>query len=522
MQCVFLIEDDKRFDFQLREALKQVDSKLYVHSFSNLEALLEWIKIAFTEGMTAFETLSPELKGKKCELRLVVSKMEFLGAKHIRLIQRTRQFFGEKEFCKKDDLTAFVITAFESPDFQIHDFEDRSVQNVIFKPFDPLILIQDLSYAITGRHPLNKEMIHSMKTSAQVEMLKEAEVVAMSEIGFRTRNNFTIPISSVSKYYGEYFKSGSDISIYGVCTKCIPEEGHEGYFLCDFKYFSLTKGQSLQIRKQMPPPPVSREKPPKIEHYNIKNVVIVNNELGFATGIGDSLSDFHHSLHITETTSAAELMKLEHSKNLPDRVDVLYMALAKYDMNETFLAFVKGLTDSLTERNLKLGQSNVIPKIILLSDTFPKDSDRKQLATIIEDFFLYPVERGFLKIRLNESLEGLLSYQEQFTKPHWIPCKYTIKVANLVSIQQLSEAGLVMKYYRPIGIGSFRQFILWRAEERETPIIVGNCNFVEQDKADRKSHLCHFVFFGMSDALLKHIRLWIRENYVHEKQAKGA
>jgi hypothetical protein len=75
-----------------------------------------------------------------------------------------------------------------------------------------------------------------------------------------------------------------------------------------------------------------------------------------------------------------------------------------------------------------------------------------------------------------------------------------------------------MKYYRPIPVGDFREFILWMPNEIDIPLIFGTNNFTEDDKNTKGNYFNHFVFFGMKDIYLKHIRVWIRDNYVHTKE----
>ncbi|MNT42485.1 hypothetical protein D3C72_1789080 [compost metagenome] len=95
--------------------------------------------------------------------------------------------------------------------------------------------------------------------------------------------------------------------------------------------------------------------------------------------------------------------------------------------------------------------------------------------------------------------------------------EFVLQVANPVETTEISEAGLVMKYYRGIGIGSFREFVFWLPDELETPLIIGTCNFTEQDKSNPAVFLNHFVFFGVKDLHLKHIRLWTKNAYIRSK-----
>lgn len=96
--------------------------------------------------------------------------------------------------------------------------------------------------------------------------------------------------------------------------------------------------------------------------------------------------------------------------------------------------------------------------------------------------------------------------------------KADVRVANPIEIQELSEASLVMKYYRPMSLGSFRKFVLPKATGDKVLEYLGTCNYSEPDPNNKEVHLNYFVFFGITDAFLKNIRVWIRENYAHEKE----
>lgn len=140
----------------------------------------------------------------------------------------------------------------------------------------------------------------------------------------------------------------------------------------------------------------------------------------------------------------------------------------------------------------------------------------REIAQWAKEIFFTPLDKLYITKKLvsehsaftNKTPVTIASLKEQTT----------LKVANPVEISQISEAGLVMKYYRAISIGAFREFILWRPEENETPEIIGTVNFHEQDKGGQEFYYNHFVFFGMRDHYLKHIRLWLREAYIKQKE----
>ena len=96
-----------------------------------------------------------------------------------------------------------------------------------------------------------------------------------------------------------------------------------------------------------------------------------------------------------------------------------------------------------------------------------------------------------------------------------------LKVATQVKVSEFSEAGFTMQYYRSIGIGSFREIVLWQPYEIGAPELLATCNFVEENQGQKGVFNCQFVFFGISDHFLKHIRVWIRGNYILSKDQSG-
>jgi hypothetical protein len=63
--------------------------------------------------------------------------------------------------------------------------------------------------------------------------------------------------------------------------------------------------------------------------------------------------------------------------------------------------------------------------------------------------------------------------------------------------------------------------VLWQPYEIGSPELLATCNFVEENKGEKGVFNCHFVFFGIGDQFLKHIRIWIRDNYVLSKEGSA-
>ncbi|MBO9667609.1 MAG: hypothetical protein J7501_12445, partial [Bdellovibrio sp.] len=193
MKFILILEDDERIKQDLFETLRSVDPKLHIRFFQDLAAFHEFLKVALTEGPNALakagtrhplDTMEDITPSNTHELRLVIAKNEFLGVQNMGLIRRARDFFVRKKMCSDREPTALILTAFDSPDFDIKLAEERIINNVIFKPFDKLILKQHLEYALTGHHPVTETAVASIKISSTIEMLKEVEISSLSEIGF--------------------------------------------------------------------------------------------------------------------------------------------------------------------------------------------------------------------------------------------------------------------------------------------------------------------------------------------------
>ena len=130
-----------------------------------------------------------------------------------------------------------------------------------------------------------------------------------------------------------------------------------------------------------------------------------------------------------------------------------------------------------------------------------------------------PLERSYIVKRLSFIRPELRS-KEKVTVSS-IAMTNILKVANPVETSEVSEAGMILKYHRSLEIGSFREFIMWLPNEADIPEIIANCNFTEPDKGG-DGFTNHFVFFGMKDHYLKHIRLWMREAYIKQKGTEEA
>lgn len=532
MKFIYVLEDDERIQRELFESIQSIDPKLGVRIFPSLSAFHEWLKISIHSGPKGVAQGGEKYKDdttedfpptEQDELRLVIAKYEFFAPKNIGLIKRARDFFIRKKMCSVEDPTALIFTAFDSPTFDISLAEERIVNNVIFKPFDKLILKQHLEYALTGHHPVETTTVASMKLSSTIEMLKEVCLSSLSEVGFTTVNNHEIKQGALTKYYSDVFKTDEKRSVFAYCHSC--KELPSKDFLCEFHFFGIDLKQTSQIRRQIltvknhESSEIPRPKPaaaPKVQVLILDEDVGSSNESKSLMTERFSNTEVYVYNHYTQLLSDISDKETAQRQQLPQQFDIV---VANYDL---FQIEKEKRWDSicklLRERQEKYKiTSEARPQLFLTSKLKIAPDDIKEMAAWTKELFFSPLDKSYAAKKLLLLNPSLVS--KEAVSVSSIPQDQTLKVANPVEITQISEAGLVLKYYRPLGTGAFREFILWRPQELEISEITGTVNFTEKDKNGGDFFLNHFVFFGMRDYYLKHIRLWLLDAYIKTKES---
>lgn len=650
MKFVYVLEDDPKFQKEIVEAILQVDPKIQVRLFGGLQSFVDWIRIMMAEGAgaiakggTAFPGVVQEpLSDEAHQLVLVVSKIEFLGVKQLNLLRKTRDFFIERKVCTKEDPTSIVLTAFDDPGFPHKQLEDRILNNIIFKPFDRLILLQHLIFAIDGRHPPSKYTIQNQKTTAVIEMLKDAGMEAISETGFVTRSDRPIEAGMAAKYYGAPFQTERHRSMIGISESCIPHPTRPEQFEVRIRYFAADPIQISNLRKLIRKPGV-KEHPTgplhKTPSADAHDIVVIDPDESADAGIGGTLSrrfenikithyenfgDFFGDLDPSQKANQKDLPKpfegsreatLEISSTsgllvstdqgngtplvklfgaLPEdwknKADWLMKCLSpghhekwkrllrpegldsgedsqfyfryqekgflvrfvfrdKKQNGNWLLKFEESSKEDLLSylsKNSKLpfrplaiflsyrllgenakerwtlvkdlfANRGAEPKLFLMAAQDYTDAQEREMATYLTDIFFKPLDRAYIVQKMDHIFSTISAKGEEISQK-FIARDDLVKVANPVSVSQMSEAGFVMQYYRPITIGSFREIILWQPYEVGAPELLANCNFSEEAQGKKGVFNNHFVLFGMTDHFLKNIRVWIRNNYILSKE----
>lgn len=510
MKYIFVLEDESNFSEALFDTIKSIDSQYQVRFFKTLNEFHEWMKIAMTKGPLALAEGDVPASAQD-ELRLIVAKNEILGTHNMDLIRRSQEFLIRKKFCTPEFPTAFILTAFDSPDFNILSAEEPIISNVIFKPFDKLILKQHFEFAIGGNQPLDGSTISAIVVSDKIEMLKRGQYESISEIGFTSVTNVEMTVGAMTKYYATAFQADSRKSIYAFCSSSIKTGPNT--FANEFQFYAAEPAQIAKIRNLILQSSKVETVPILKKVGQPKNIVIVNDHIPQTQELRTLLQDKFVLVTVFPYANVEQLQA--DLPNIPENIDCVFASyeLFETDKSKKWEAFCSVFQEEAKKRGTSLSKN---PDLFIMSKKKLAPETFKELHEFAKDVFFAPLDRIYATKKISSFYEALAL--QKSTSISLIKEATKMKIATSADVKQISEAGLVMNYHRLIEIGSFREFILLRENEAESPEITGICNYNEEHK-DAKSTISsnHFVFFGMRDHFLKHIRLWIRETYIRQK-----
>src|SRR4051812_26581459 len=121
-KSVFVIEEDHKFEKEIKEALEQINLKISIQEYQDLAAFVDWLKEVVDRNRRLNKTPDPNAPldksgGEETEIDLVVCKSEFLKQKGFNLLKRTQDYFLLNGLCSRESPTGFVLTAFDTEKF---------------------------------------------------------------------------------------------------------------------------------------------------------------------------------------------------------------------------------------------------------------------------------------------------------------------------------------------------------------------------------------------------------------------
>lgn len=496
MGWVLVIEENQGLLDEIKDAVSQIDPKAELVHFPNSRAFLAW--------MDQLQAQDPQISPPKPADRFlgIVTAIETWRFKDIRLIGKFKALFIQQGLAATEDEIFVVFTAYEAPDFQKKRFEYRSVNNVIFKPFDKLVLLQVLDIAMKGRTALKNQFAHTAKSGAEIEMLKEVLLTGIGELGFQTQAAEPLKIGAVAKYYANFLATRQHRSALAQVLSFEKTEGKE-MGTAELRFFAVDQTQSFNIQKLAQKGNSKRTLPNAREIAEFEFIFVKRDGSGLCDEVRPSIERFYdHPIRVFESLS--DLTKYLLEKPLP--VEKRFVFIDHGHIAGDEVKEVESIMTMHADKNLA---------ICLLCPRILTEPMELELSALCEDIFYSPFNRSYIVKGLKRKFSALRNKEELFESHH--ETEQQIHVSNPVQLVEISEAGLIMAYHREVQLGSFREFHLTLPNENEVVPLMAQCNFTEQTQ-DKKIFHCHFAFFGLRDHELKFVRRWMLNQYVGEKQ----
>ncbi len=501
MGWIFVIEEDLALFEQIAEAVSLIEPKIAIIRFQESKSFLDW--------MTGFAQHDPKLEPPTPSDHFlgIVTSVETWKFKDVKLVGKFKALFVQKGLAMNEDNLGVVFTGYEADALHKKRFENRAVNNFVYKPFDKIVLRQMLEIAFSGRHSVKKYYVHNLKLDAQVEMLKEIVSTRITEVGFQTISDQPADTGKISKYYAGFLETDQHRSalaqVLTADNAAVPVQVY-------LRFFALDQQQSFNLQKLV------REKSKNFSlsgepaaKTSFEFIFVTHPKSTLCQEIQPTVERFYdHPVHAVP--GLPELAKRLGEAIAADSQTRRFVFVDRTNVIGNEVAEMRAILNSFPQ--LKLSVFILSPKIFT-------EKIELELSPICEDVFYHPFNKSYFMKGLKQRWPALRAKEELFEARREF--EQNIHVSNPVKMVQVSEAGLVIEYGREIALGEFREFVFWMANEVDVPTLVAQCNFTEKMDG-KKAFLCHFVFFGLQDFELKFIRLWMRHQYIETKQKDQA
>ncbi len=500
MSWIFVIEKDEAHAREIAEAVAQMEPTVATLRFLDPKAFLEW--------MTRLEQNDPQLNPPlpSGKFRGIVTSVENWKFRDVKLIGKFKALFIQKGLAQSEDELGVVFTGYEEESVHKKRYEQRSVNNFIYKPFDKVLLRQLLEIAFSGRGPVKNFYVHNYKGSFRVEMLKEILSTRLTELGFHTLSDQAVQTGTIAKYYAPFLETQQHRSAMAqaLSSQLNPKTGLHDVYL---RFYALDQQQSFNLQRLVKEKSHPRTLPTVAGSPKTFEFAFVEHEKS-------SLCQ-----EIEPTFERFFQVPIRKTKDLPTMLKDLQALSSHPDHRFVFIDDLHVVGNEMNELQsfINMNQKSPMSIFLLSKKIFPEDLER-ELSTICEDIYYSPFNKSYLMKSLKLRWPTIPVKEELFESTREF--EQQIHVSNPVQIIEVSEVSVVIEYYRELPLSSFREFVFWMPEEAQTPTLLAQCVHTAPLQG-KKGYQCHFIFFGLQDAERKHLRLWMRHQYVEEKQ-KGS
>lgn len=496
MKRALVIETEIAAQEQIKKQLKEIDSAFDIYLFSN-----------FKDFETHFQTLAPDKQPNFFDFNITILDYSLLNIidwkKKIEWLQAQNKFAGR-----------ICFTGYESPTMSRKLVFELPIFNFFFKPLDPLILKESINIALTFAAATKPLELKPQAAKAFAAILKSVELVSICELGFITINETAIPMNSISKYFKDIFSHNKKQSIWAECILSIEIPDQPGTFINKFQFVGIEHGQLMNLRQF-----INQNKHKRVANA-VWNLESMGNEKPVKIAIVDTEATHFQSLkHDLET----------HYKNV--QVDYIQVDLNQLTTrNNTQYNCIINLNHKLDHTALKTYFSQECMYLLVLFEHL-NEKQFLELQPHYKNIFTHTLDRAYFFKKLRILVKDLIFNE----LPELVNISYTekIKAINMVKIKEICETFVTFNYHRELPLKSFREFAFIGEDENQVIELPAFCHFTQKlnatealasakndvffasgDNTQKPTHSHQFVFWGMTDHLLKQIRLWLLHNYI--------
>jgi hypothetical protein len=468
---VAVVEKDPRLAQMLQQHLDPLAQplKLHVQVFPSLEAFHE-----ARNPPTADQTPSPIPN-----LALTILDLDCLTSISVASLTQFQKTYGGR----------LVVTGFHDEAHPFKGIETWPVANVLFKPFDMILLREHLKFAIQPGVLLRAEAVHSITETLQVEKIRRHHLMALSDFGFRFKSTSSFIMGHPYRFYHFIFKDQNKLSLWAK-----PVHVENGIY--DFILATPRANSIANVRHRL------RAAQEKVQNVVFRGRTIGEKHKTLCVGLElidaneiEKLTDFFNR-HFPQITS----VKID--ENFKEPAGALQLLISEVHYNAADFAKRFG------------GEADYIH---ISNETFSSSSIAEETLKHMTIRLGHPIDRMLLS-KLIEALFPNIRDKEP-AQTQWIAPPEEALFSETITARNFSEVAFECDRDKTLPPGSYQEFALPQDDEQEIKPIKAHIQWCDEKPNQQKLYPSQVVFYGLRDDILKKIRIWMLQNHIRKKNS---
>lgn len=527
MKLVLTIENDLSNQNKIFEALKFVDPQLVARFFLNIEDFYAWLKLVQIDGVASLAKAGvsapadrsppPEEIPQESQIVLLIVSHELFNCQKFGLVKKVHSFLSRKALIKSENATGIVITTFDNPHEDLRTLRDPLLKNIIYKPFDKLMLHQHLEYALKPDTHIVPSAVATIDAKVEIDILKNVPLTQVSEIGFTIQLPKQMELGEPHKFYHPLFEVKNQNHVWARLANTDTEAGTG-----EFRHFAATPLQVRKIHSHIFEKSHQVKTLPSVADKKIKILALDSNPPLSLEVFSDLLANFPegkfaHYSHFAQAILDLEDKESPKRKVLPEFFTAVLINIELLEgEGEQRADFILKVLKERAKRYAR--EDKASPSIYLFGTPRSSTKTIESWLDYAEDFFISPFDKNYAlkKILSKVNYAGTKPLEIATLASDKAPSQ-EIKIAETVHVSKISEASLSIQSKEKLEVGDFREVIFESKADNMEHRLLARVHFASEDSLS-KSYKADLVFYGVTDSVLKQVRLWLLKNYIDSKE----